>query len=405
MTRAEVVDDLTTRGRGVDPDAAPLVWRAPAIRHAVPGWEWRGRVGRAQALVRVPDATQWNGRLVLGATPALRSAGSLDLLLSDLVLQRGYAVAACDKATPGSSIQEADPRAMADWDAVHVDLLEAALRLIRDLHGGVPVRTYGAGVSNGGYVVRRLMERHPTLLDGGVDWEGVLWHPDRPHLLRTLPGVLAAYHRWRTRGPTRAAHDALAADMAPFGLDVRWEAAWPRYWAKYWAVTLWVYGRHLDPEFEPFARPWTDAWRTDPTALARYHAAARSAETAAHIAALANTGRLERPLISVAGNADSLVPFVHHAEGYATLVGEAGAGAWHRLYQVWGGNHVDGLWDASLAGQQPVQPYFEAALLLLEDWVERGVAPPASGVYRTPAALVPGADLLSRVPGARGEGG
>ena len=38
--------------------------------------------------------------------------------------------------------------------------------------------------------MRWQLENHPELYDGGVDWEGTLWHPGRPNLLTFLPPAL-----------------------------------------------------------------------------------------------------------------------------------------------------------------------------------------------------------------------
>src|SRR3712207_7217118 len=50
-----------------------------------------------------------------------------------------------------------------------------------------PRRTYLAGISNGGYLVRWQLENRPELYDGGVDWEGPLFTPDGPNLFTYLP--------------------------------------------------------------------------------------------------------------------------------------------------------------------------------------------------------------------------
>ncbi len=98
---------------------------------------------------------------------------------------------------------------------------------------------------------------------------------------------------------------------------------------------------------------------------------------------LYNTGDLTRPLLSVAGNWDCLIPFKYHAEGYASLVKAAGAEEYHRLYEIERGNHVDGLLTQHKGKQQPVHSYYEAALLYLEEWVEQGNKPPDSGSFES----------------------
>jgi acetyl esterase/lipase len=123
----------------------------------------------------------------------------------------------------------------------------------------------------------------------------------------------------------------------------------------------------------------------------------RSALVEPRLTPLALTGRLAHPLLTVAGDADCLLPFRHHAARYAALVAEAGYSARHRLYAVVGGNHVDGLLREAGSRQQPVLPYFEAALYLLEDWIEGGTPPPSSGTVEAVDDLAAGRDLLTPV--------
>ncbi|MDQ0189109.1 prolyl oligopeptidase family serine peptidase [Alicyclobacillus cycloheptanicus] len=382
------VTDLTTRQQGVNPDAEPLVFAAPRIDHEVPGVQWMGRVGRANAIVRLPDANIWNGKLVIGGTPAVRNEYALDWLLADIVLQQGYAFASCDKATPGLTLR--DPlRSMAEWEEAYVGLVHHARHLVTQVYGRAADKTYIAGVSNGGYVVRMMLERHPALFDGGVEWEGVLWLPEGRHLLTTLPVYVRdcpIYWNWRGDRTVSEQHAALERLMEA-GLVEASSLFWQEYFMTYWVVSLWLYGRSLDPEWKPFALAWTNDWLRDPAELADYPWQERAGVVAQRIRPIANTGRLTKPLLSVAGNWDCLIPFVHHAAAYHDLVQRQGAGALHRMYEIEGGNHVDGLLRGDLRGQQPVQPYFEAALYHLENWVERGMEPPASGRYSTVASF------------------
>lgn len=165
----------------------------------------------------------------------------------------------------------------------------------------------------------------------------------------------------------------------------------------YWVVSLWLYGRSFDPTWEPFSLPWSNEWLRDPSPLADYPWQERLGIMAERIAPIANTGKLAKPMLSVAGNWDCLVPYRHHAAAYAEAVQKQGAGELHRLYEIQGGNHVDGMLRNSLQGQQPVQPYFEAALYHLEDWVERGKLPPVAGLYERVEDFTDRADELLSV--------
>lgn len=399
MRTLQHVNDLTTKAQGVNPEAEPLVVSAPQVRGTVPGFVWTGAVGRAKAVIRLPDKELWNGKLLVGGTPAVRNEYSLDWLLGDIALQRGYAFATCDKATPGLTLR--DPmRSMAEWEPAYVALVDQAQQLVHDVYGQPAERTYIAGVSNGGYIVRMMMERHPDRFDGGVEWEGVLWHTQTRHLMTTLPVYVhdyPIYCNWR--GDRSAVERSAALErMQEAGLVPESSPVWDTYFMVYWVLSLWLYGRSLDPDWEPFAAAWSTDWLRDPTPLASYPWQERQHVLKERIMPIANTGRLTKPLLSVAGNWDCLVPFSHNASAYARLVAQQEASRWHRMYEIERGNHVDGMLRGGWNRQQPVQPYFEAALYYLEDWVERGLEPPTSGRYSSIQDFTPGHEkLLSAV--------
>ncbi|QQE77514.1 alpha/beta hydrolase [Alicyclobacillus sp. SO9] len=374
--------DLTSQGLGVYPDAEALVYARPTISVPVPGVFWHGEVAGARAVLRLPHASRWNGKLLIGGVPAVRTEFSLDLLLSDLALQKGYAFAACDKATPGLVLRDTN-RTMEEWGPVYKSLIEYAFEQATRQYGCEPSRTYMAGLSNGGYVTRIILEKYPHLLDGAVEWEGVFWHPESRHLMTTLPvfvGQYPLYKNWR--GDTTTHEQSKALDkLLEAGLHPSSEPFWDTYFMMYWVVSLWLYGRSLDPEWPAFNDDWSNDWLRDPSPLADYPWYSRSEVTSARLQALENSGRVTKPLLSVAGNWDCLVPFRHNAAAYAEHVKMQGFGKNHRLYEIDGGNHVDGMLKSNWEGQQPVQPYFEAALGHLEAWVERSVQPPESGKF------------------------
>lgn len=375
--------DLTTQGRGVDEDTRVLVYRAPKIVVQVPGHEWFGTVGSSQAVLRFPNPELWNGKLVIGATPAVRGSRSLDWLVSDLVLQRGYAYAASDKGTPGLILRDPN-RQMTEWVENYEILTKAAQLVCGLIYDKSVTRTYVLGVSNGGYLTRRLLESTGDLFDGGVEWEGVFHHPDSHPLLESLSILLQNYPVFKNfRGDrTRAEQTAAQAAMIDAGLHPDSSPYWRTYYSVYWMVSLWLYGRNLDPGWKPFEQPWNNDWIKDPAVLASYPWSERKDLVRPRMERISNTGQLQKPMLSVAGNWDCLLPFPHHAEAYAQLVKSSGRAAYHRLYEIHGGNHVDGLLRTELGRQQPVLPYFEAAFHYVEDWVERSVEPPQSGFFQ-----------------------
>lgn len=383
--------DLTTRGIGASGDAAALVYRAPRVLGPVPGREWRGTVQGGHSVVRLPHPDRWNGKLIVAGIPAVRAETALDVLLSDVVLQRGYAYAASDKATPGLVLREPG-RSQGEWALAVSATAEVARQLAREAYGEEAHRVYAMGLSNGGYVVRVLLEQHASLFDGGVDWSGVLWTVGSRHLLAALPVLLSQYDRWVRGGASAAEARARLVDA---GLESASEPAWGLYRTRYWAQALWLYGVSLDPAWTVFQQAWDPRWQSDVSPLADYPAAARSRLLEDAIGQLANSGRIGRPLLSIAGEWDCMISFRDHAAAYQKLVAAQGRSTLHRLYGIAGGNHTDALLHDVGTGQQPMAPYCEAALLLLEEWVEQGAEPPPSGQYTAPEALAPGRRLLT----------
>jgi hypothetical protein len=390
------VPDLTTQGLGVHADAEPLVMQQPRIEHSVPGAIWEGELGHARAVLRFPDAALWNGKLMIGATPAVRTERSLDLLLSDIALQRGYAYAACDKGTPMLTLRDPS-RQMTEWPGAYQALTEAATQAASMKYGRLPSRTYISGLSNGGYITRIMLEKYPELFDGGVEWEGVMWRGDDHNLLACWDSYVQDYPiycNWRGDRSQSERSQALGR-LLDAGLHPGSEPYWSQYFMFYWIVSLWLYGRNLDPDWPAFQLDWSNDWLRNPSPLA-YPWQERREIVLERIESIANTGRMEKPLLSVAGNWDCLTPFRYNAQAYAELVRDVGFAANHRLYEVDRGNHVDGFLRTDPGQQQAVHPYYEAALLYLDDWVENNHAPPASGLYETIDAFAPGRDLYTK---------
>ena len=92
------------------------------------------------------------------------------------------------------------------------------------------------------------------------------------------------------------------------------------------------------------------------------------------------TGRIGKPMLTLHGTLDALLPRETDSDVYTRLIAAAGRGRLHRYYVVEDGNHVDGLYDAFPVVVRPVLPCYRDAFAALEAWVERRVAPPASGL-------------------------
>jgi hypothetical protein len=397
---------------GFDPagDARALASdTASPARHPVPGAQVRASLGPGRRFVlRLPAV--WNGKLVVCGTPATRSEFANDAILGDFLLARGYAFATSNKGVPYNALVEpargaadldrayripfASPGVAADeylirsgalaplvvgvgaWHTDFTELARTARDRVRAHYGRAARRTYAAGLSIGGGQVRYLLERHPELVDGGLEWAAVYWHPDQ-NLLSYLPAFLAAMPAYVESGYSdAAAHAAIVA--AGFPADRRGtRPGHPSLWDDHYA--------NLFPHYADFTT-FLFAQLLEPAAAALANRAARaryvpSAAARGTIAAFAQTGALARPLIGLAGDADVFVTPHNNAAPYLAAVRAAGCGDRYWQYVVAGGTHVDG-YSSFGYDLQPQLPFVWRAFERLEEIVEGGRLPPGAGTAR-----------------------
>jgi hypothetical protein len=113
------------------------------------------------------------------------------------------------------------------------------------------------------------------------------------------------------------------------------------------------------------------------------------------VARISLDGRIGKPLITLHGDLDSLLPISTNSTPYADLVNGAGRSHLHRFYVVQGGNHVDQLYDLFPDRLRPIAPCYRAAFQALERWVE------TRGQHKPPASKViprEGTDLANSCP-------
>lgn len=278
--------------------------------------------GRARFLLRLPK--DWNGRLVIAGSPGLLSEKAYDLYWSDFLLSKGYAFAATDKglrmASDGDTfyVPLSPEASIRNWPGRMRSLAATAGAEILKAAGRAPSKTYAVGISNGGYLVRRLLEDAPDLADGGVEVSGVFWPPQGGGLLEQLPKALAA------TPDNRPDREALA--RAGFPADPDWDGVLSAYRAAFWTTSLAVFLGDLDPGFDGD--------------LSSYDFSRRPAAAEA-VRSIANSGDLGRPLESLAGGRDVLVTASRHAEDYRSLVASKGKAGLHRLTVVPDATHAD----------------------------------------------------------------
>lgn len=376
-------------------------------------------------VIRIPDS--WRGHLVTAGTPGIRDQFASDFVFSDYVLAKGWAYISQDKGNMGANFYrdgEDEARscgtpwcpaaAIQEWNQRMRQATSAARSLLDSTAGAYGLtrvtRSYAVGVSNGGYQVRRALETDTAssrLYDGGVDWEGTLFTTGE-NLLSYLPTSLARY-------PGNVAGDPAAVQaMANAGFNPQSQPLWNYHWSVYWGLTQKVYRLEFDPEFTGYScadpsglagpcvsPPAEQVPPTDPDA--GYDLQKRLSANPAlaqRISSVANTGDIQRRLITVHGDQDSLLPIKTDSDIYAKMVATAGHSGSFRYYVVAGGNHVDPQFDDHYGIDaygnsvlRPMLPCVRGAVDAMAAWVENSSPPPASHTIARPAGAT--ADQLA----------
>ena len=181
-----------------------------------------------------------------------------------------------------------------------------------------PHRTYAVGTSNGGYQVRRALEEAPELFDGGVDWEGTFIDPRGPNILIDLPPAIKNFPDYVASGfdpNSQAAQNIMAAGYPPDIVNKAvnpTDSLWLRYSNSFWEVTACQWQERFDPTYNTYG-----------SGLGNYdylsrihtvHGVFRSVDK------VETTGDIGKPLITVAGTMDALLPIKRGARAYEDRV-------------------------------------------------------------------------------------
>jgi hypothetical protein len=376
------------------------------INGPVPGVQINARIaddpqGQARILLRLPN--DWNGRLVVVGAPGTRSEFNGDFAWSDYVIQKGYAYVAQNKGVLNVKVTTGDdplacrlnPTTGGRELLLHfyddepgqpftrwTTFMAQAARLGREAvqaHYGRPAQyTYAVGTSNGGYQVRRAVEAHPELFDGGVDWEGTFVDADMPNLLSALPPAILNYPDYETSGfnvDSKAARNMLAAGYPPDLADRQSnppKSFWQIHYLTYWEVTMCQWQKRLDPTYGTYS-----------TGLGNYILVNRlsASDVGKNLADIATTGRIRKPLITVVGTMDALLPIDTNAREYARRVAAAkhdgDKAPPYRLYEVQNGNHIEH-YKTLFSQLELIQPHAQNAFDLLVGAVEGSAELPPS---------------------------
>src|SRR6266849_8557462 len=414
---------ITDRGV-IAPDAA----NKTPITKAVPGVQLNARIasdptGQGRFLLRLPH--DWNGRLVVAGASGTRSEFNGDFAWSDYVVQKGYAYASQNKGVlnlqfstaadplacrlnPASSLfvrfyDNAEGQAFTRWTQFMVKAGQLAREGAKAGYGQPPRYIYAVGTSNGGYQVRRAVETAPDLFDGGVDWEGTFVDEHAPNILTDLPPAILNFPDYVTSGFNTAGTAAKNIQGAGYPPDIvsGTTSLWGLYSAQFWEVTQCQCQKRLDPAYDTYGSG---------TGTYNYESRLSFSEVGAQFAAFATTGKSRRPLITVAGTMDALLPIDHHARAYARKVASASKQKRddherddgrrdddrpaYRLYEIQNGNHIE-TFQVTFPQLELIEPHAQRAFDLLVGQVEHNVPLP-------PDQCVPRGKSISDSPAQAG---
>jgi hypothetical protein len=376
----------------------------------------------SQFVIRFP--VDWNRKLVVTSAPGLRAQYANDFIISDFVLEKGYAFASTDKGNSGLRFYSADQtpgEAVLEWHRRINQLTEAAKDAADKYYGESPYRTYITGNSNAGYVTRYALENHPDLYDGGMDWQGPLWLPQGPNLLTFIPTALKHFPRYmeakdKLREMNKTQYEpednpkydvykeicqAACKEITDAGfpgstqtgesdfpcsgeveLSV-FELLWDYHYTTYWGSTERVFREEFDPYYPGADADYKYVERIDPEKNPQGELIASAIKDA--VAKVSLSGDIGKPLITVHGTLDTLLPITKSSDKYAELVEKKECSHLHRYYKIEGGTHLDALYDYPDPKKpdqtfreklRPMLPCYKTAFDRLVEWVEEGVSPP-----------------------------
>ena len=169
------------------------------------------------------------------------------------------------------------------------------------------------------------------------------------------------------------------------------DSLWGRYNAQFWEVTACQWQERFDPTYPTYT-----------AGLGNYDYFARFVLPGVFdsVAAVETTGKIKKPLITVAGTMDALLPIKRQARAYEAAVNASRGGnndqrnAQYRLYEVQNGNHIE-----SFVFPFPqlvvIQPHAQKAFDLLVDHVESQAPLP-------PSQCIPKGGAIAQTPSEPG---
>ena len=127
-----------------------------------------------------------------------------------------------------------------------------------------------------------------------------------------------------------------------------------------------LYREEVDPAYDgglkagvPFCAAGT------PHCDADYDYASRPEAVKDAVRSIELTGRIGKPLVTIHGTLDTLLPIATDSDVYDRLIDAQGAGERHRYYRIADGTHIDGLYGAFPDRLRPLLPCARTAFGVL----------------------------------------
>lgn len=388
---------------------------------------------RQEIVFKIP--ANWNGKLAVIGTPGTRNEFASDGTIAPWLLKRGYAYISGNKGmtnggVDGNATLLNKLHPTRHWGEMMLDLATWASERLTTVTCNAPTHVYAAGLSNGGYQVRRALEIDHVRVNGGasrvfaggLDWSGAYW-PDKRVLDADANGTVtpaeyAAANHLVSTNEAAALTMKWAYDPATLSTPAAYMQM-PKYMAAQTAMvaagfapesaTIWsAYNTAFDalkaqlPQFkgigyynftafyfraELLGHDFAGAAAyscfppngTDPPPFYAWLAQAQDAgwtpESVTHALENANTAEFSAPLITVHGDADGLLGLGANSTAYQTAVNKYGQMDKYRLFVIANGGHVDlhsdGLLDFDFDGT-PANEGAAALFTFVQPYAERG---------------------------------
>jgi hypothetical protein len=166
----------------------------------------------------------------------------------------------------------------------------------------------------------------------------------------------------------------IAAGFAPGS-----EFLWDDHYGEYWDLTQRTYREEFDPGYDGSLQAGIPFCQSGiPSCDADYNYGSRPQAVRDALGKVALHGNIGKPMLTLHGTWDALLPITTDSDVYNGLIARAGKGAMHRYYVIEHGNHVDGRYDLYPDRVRPILPCYRGAFDALTSWIEKGAAPPPS---------------------------